>query len=275
MFSKKTVITIFLFFFVAVSGIFLVAITGKRGYHSVGPGFTPSFFQDVTTGSIRFVKDIWRHHFFLIHASKENDRLRKELSQARERENRCAEIELANQRLNNLLEFKEKEETKLVAAEIIGKDPSPWHKSVIINKGNADGVGKGMPVLVPEGVTGLVMDASEHYAKVLLVIDKSSAVDALVQRTRARGIVKGDPSGECVFKYALRKDDIREGDTVVSSGLDGVFPKGIRIGEISVVDRGSSGIFQAVKIVPFADFEKMEELLVVTDIPKHTFVNGR
>lgn len=275
MFSKKTVITIFLFFFIAVSGMLLISVTGKRGYHSVGPGFTPSPFQEATAGSIRFAKNLWRHYFFLIYVSKENDRLKKELGRARERENRCEEIEFANSRLRNLLEFKEKKDIKLVAAEIIGRDPSPWHKSVVINKGMADGVEKGMPAVVPEGVTGLVMDASDHYAKVLLVIDKSCAVDALVQRTRARGIVKGDPSGECVFKYALRKDEISKGDAVISSGLDGVFPKGMPIGEISRVDRGSSGIFQTVKIIPYADFEKMEELLVITEIPRHTFLRGR
>ena len=94
-----------------------------------------------------------------------------------------------------------------------------------------------------------------------------------MQRNRARGIIKGKFPDRCLLKYALRKHDIRAEDTVVSSGLDGVFPKGLRVGRVSRVVRQSSGIFQEVMVTPFVDFEKLEEVFVIVDLPKRKFVS--
>ena len=120
-----------------------------------------------------------------------------------------------------------------------------------------------LPVLVPQGIAGQIIDVSMHSSKVLLIIDQISSVDGLVQRTRARGIVKGGSAGRCFFVYALRKHDIKADDVIVSSGLDDVFPKGLRIGRVSNVSRNNSGIFQKVMVKPYVDFEKLEEVLVL------------
>ena len=125
-----------------------------------------------------------------------------------------------------------------------------------------------MPVVIPEGIAGLVTDVARNYAKILLVIDQNNAVDALIQRTRARGIIKGEPSGRLMLQYVLRKHEIQVGDVVISSGLDGVFPKGIRIGFVREVNKPDSGIFQQLAVTPYADFEKLEEVLVVLDPPE-------
>lgn len=261
MFSRKTVIVASVIFFIAATAI-VITISSMRRYHSIGP-MIPAPFQEVTTGSISYLKSLWRHYFHLVSVARENDRLKKKLSISRERENRCLEIEAANSRLRGLLEFRQNTPLDFIAAEVVGKDPSPWHKSITINKGGSDGVEKGAAVVVPEGIVGLVMDASDYYSRVLLIIDKNSAVDALVQRTRARGIVKGESGNSCIFTYALRKDDIQKNDTVVTSGLDGVFPKGLGIGEIADVDKGGSDIFQNVTVTPHVDFEKLEEVFIV------------
>ena len=117
-------------------------------------------------------------------------------------------------------------EAQSIAAEVVGKDPSPWYRTVIINKGSNDGVcGKVYRWAFPKGVAGQVIDVSAAYAKVMLIIDRNSAVDAFVQRTRARGIIKGESTCSCVFQYALRKDEVKVGDKIVASGLDGVFPE--------------------------------------------------
>ena len=110
---------------------------------------------------------------------------------------------------------------------------------------------------------GQIMAVSYHYAKVLLLTDRSSAIDALVQRTRTRGIVEGAAKAYCQFKYVVRKANIGVGDMVVSSGLDGVFPKGLRVGSVTETAKGPSGIFQEVSIRPFVDFERLEEVLVI------------
>lgn len=243
-----------------------LSITGRR-YHSRGPGqiaislITP--FQKITTSSISFMRNVWNHYFCLIAVKQENDKLKKALSRAIEKNNRFNETEIFNLRLRNLLNFQKNMAGQTLVAEVIGNDPSPWFKTIIIDKGKTDGVEKGLPVLVPEGIAGQVIDASPHSSKVLLVIDQISAIDALVQRTRARGIVKGGSTGQCFFTYALRKHDIRVGDTIVSSGLDTVFPKGLRIGKVSEVIKHNFGIFQEVIVTPCVDFEKLEEVLVV------------
>jgi rod shape-determining protein MreC len=110
---------------------------------------------------------------------------------------------------------------------------------------------------------GQIVSVADHYSKVLLITDGNSAVDTLVQRTRARGLVKGNPLGDCNLAYALRKNDVQPGDVLISSGLDGVFPKGLRLGAVKEVDQDSNDMFQDVTVIPFVDFEKIEEVLVV------------
>ncbi|MBW2365959.1 MAG: rod shape-determining protein MreC [Deltaproteobacteria bacterium] len=139
----------------------------------------------------------------------------------------------------------------------------------------SDGLKKGLPVIIPEGIAGHITEVTSHYAKVLLIFDQNSAVDAFVQRTRARGIVKGETTGRCVLKYVLQKHDIRVGDTVVSSGWDGVFPKGLRIGYVSKVVKRTSGIFQEIKVTPYVDFDNLEEVLVILNPPDYDFMSGR
>jgi len=123
-----------------------------------------------------------------------------------------------------------------------------------------------MPVLIPEGVVGQVIDAGGNYSKVLLIIDQNSAVDAVVQKNRARGVVKGVSSDRCILKYVVRRHDIEPGDNIVTSGFDGVFPGGLYIGYVEKIYQSSAGLFHEVEIKPYADFEKIEEVLVLKSI---------
>jgi len=259
------------FFFICC--IILISVSSRHPDATEGAGsVTIAFvspFQEAVTVSINFVRDIWKYYFSLASTAKENKNLKKSLAQAAEKNNQCIEIELSNQRLRKFLSFQITETIKTVSAEVIGKDPSPWFKTAIIDKGKADGIQKGFPIVVPEGIAGQVMAVSAHYAKVLLIIDRNSAVDALVQRSRARGIIRGRSAESCSLHYVLRKNDVRVGDEVVSSGIDGVYPKGLRIGYVSSVIRRNSGMFQAVDIKPSVDFEKLEEVLVVINSPEN------
>lgn len=267
MFSKKMVIIvvgILLLFF----NMTILSVTSKRGLSAptgiekvLIPIVAP--FQKAVSHSIRVVKEVWEDYFSLVHASKENRELKNALALSNEMKNRYKEIELFNSRLREFLKFKNQTNSEVLAAEVISKDSSAWFKTIMIDKGRLDGVEKGLPVVVPQGIAGQVIDVADRYSKVLLIIDRNSAVDGLVQRTRARGIVKGESDDICLFQYALRKEDVKAQDIIVSSGLDGVYPKGLLLGEVSGVVRRNSGIFQEVKITPFVDFEKLEEVLVV------------
>ena len=154
---------------------------------------------------------------------------------------------------------------RLLAAQVAAYDPSGWSQTIIINKGRKDGVAKGMAVIDSEGIVGHVIKDFDWSAQVLLLIDQSSAVDALVQRTRFRGIVEGDSTQTCSFEYVVRKADIQVGDTLISSGLDRVYPKGLRVGNVVSISKPASGLFQEVKVQPFVDFTTIEEVLVVLE----------
>ena len=266
MFSKRMLLVAAVIVLVAVN-VILLTITGKHTHAPAGFGrgviAVVSPFQKQLTAFVQSIKNVWNHYFFLIGTAEENDRLKKALGQSLQKINQCSETELANDRLRHLLGFEKEISQPMVPAQVVGRDPSPWSKTVIIDKGVREGVYQSAPVVVPEGIVGIVVEASSHYAKVLLLIDPNSAVDALVQQTRARGIVKGGGDDYCVFDYVLRKHSISVGDKVVSSGLDGVFPKGLRVGRISEIVRLNAGIFQKVSVTPYVDFEILEEVFVI------------
>ena len=269
MFSKKTVVIIGVVFLV-IANFLILAVVGQRAPSSAPGGLTITIlapFQNAFSQSSRFVRDIWRHYFVMVAASQENDRLKQQLARANEMRNVWVESRLANQRLRRLTDLEGTLEESVVFAEVIAKDPTTYFKTVIINKGGRHGLEKGMPALVPEGIVGQVIEVSGHYAKILLIVDRNSAVDALVQRTRARGMLSGASTEQCGLEYVLLKEDVQVGDTIVTSGMDGVFPKGLRIGDIQSVEARPNEMFHTINVAPFVDFGKLEELLVVLKKP--------
>lgn len=267
MFSKKTMVAAGVLILIVLN-VFVFSFTyirkstmGDVAVRTVLSVVAPIQQALSTTGS--FACGVWSHYFFLINVSRKNERLEKELAIAHEKSRHFREIALANERLRALVGLKENSDYRFISAEIIAKDPSPWYCTIVINKGSSSGVSKGLPVVASEGVVGQVISAASGYARILLITDRNSAVDALVQRTRARGIVRGKTKGTCWLDYALRQEDIRVGDVIVSSGLDGIYPKGWSIGRVSKVIRRNSGLFQDIEITPFIDFKKLEELMVI------------
>jgi rod shape-determining protein MreC len=268
MFSKRMILVALVIVLIAVN-IILLTITGKHAQAPSGLGrgvlVVVSPFQKQFTVFFNAVKDTWNQYFYLVSKAKENQQLKKALGQSLQQLNRFSETELANDRLRHLLGFEKEIPRPMIAAQVVGRDPSAWSKTIIVDKGTQDSVRQGAPVVIPEGIVGVVIEASTRYAKVLLLIDPNSAVDALVQQTRARGIVKGGGGDFCVFDYVLRKHEISVGDIVISSGLDGVFPKGFRVGRISEIVRQNAGIFQKVSVTPYVDFEILEEVFIIAE----------
>jgi rod shape-determining protein MreC len=266
MFSRKMVLVIVLIVLFSVS-ILLLSLNSRRPYVGAGSGRVSismvAPFQKMIVHAARFLNDIWGQYFFLITVAEENRELRRKLHEAAAVTYAYREATMANARLRELLDLKEKMAQPLIAAVVISKDPSPWFQTVLVDKGSDQGVTKGMPVITPYGIVGLVIDTTGDYAKVMLITDPNSAVDAIVQSNRARGIIKGGTSGYCVFDFVLRKHDLSIGEAVVTSGMDGVFPKGLPVGEVDHIVKHESGIFQDVTVTPFVDFERLEEVLIV------------
>jgi rod shape-determining protein MreC len=273
MFSKKMVLIIGVIVLITVNLIVLSATTKRHsafGLGNIGISFVAPF-QDLFTATVRFARDIWQHYFFLVSVSHENFALKRSLGEAVEKRNQWNESELANDRLRSLLNFQTNTANKVIAAEVIGKDPSAWFKTIIIDKGESDGLQQGLPVVIAQGIAGQVVETADHYSKVMLIIDRNSAVDVLVQRSRARGIIRGMSADQCRFDYVLQKHDVLVGDTVVTSGFDGVYPKGLRLGWVSEVAKPEAEIFQEITVTPYVDFEKLEEVLVVLVSQRHEF----
>ncbi len=219
-------------------------------------------FQMMVSRTIVFTERVWENYFSIVSAAQENSVLKKKLSQAMEKQNHYRELELENKRLRKFFNFQASVGDTFFVASVIGRDPSPWFKTIMIDKGMKDGLVKGLPVLVSEGIVGQIVRVSKNYSRVLLITDRSSAVDALVQDSRVRGIIRGNNTEDCIFKYVLRKDKIKPGDVIVSSGLDRVFPKGLRIGTVLNVEKNNSRLFQKVVVKTFVDFDTLEEVLV-------------
>ncbi|MCW7755090.1 rod shape-determining protein MreC [Desulfobotulus sp. H1] len=270
MFSRKFIL-VCLFFVLLAATLASLVLSGRHPRPAQGPGGVALTLmgplQHAASRSIAALGSVWQVYFDCVRQARENRELRKELALARENENYYLELSIANERLRSFLNFRETLDGEVLAAEIVGKDPSPWFKTFIVNRGRADGVRVGLPVVVPEGIVGQVVEVTGKYAKVLLITDRMSGVDALVQRTRARGVVNGSGASFCSFAYALRRYDVAEGDVVVSSGLDGIYPKGLRIGMVEAVVRGDEGIFQDVRVHPFVDFERIEEVMILLISP--------
>jgi rod shape-determining protein MreC len=193
--------------------------------------------------------------------------LRRELREQKREVSRLTEVQLENERLRKLLAFRPEVETEVVTARVVGADAIGLSRSLAIDRGTLDGVRKGAAVLAPEGVVGQVLLAGRHAARVLLITDHNSSVDGIVQRTRARGIVEGALGGGCGLKFVKRTERLEVGDLVVTSGMDGIFPKGLPIGHIASIDKRGQSLFQYATVEPTVDFGRLEEVLVARGAP--------
>jgi rod shape-determining protein MreC len=220
-------------------------------------------FQKASTLVIKNIQGVFQDYIFLTHLQKENVMLKQKVIELQKENHQMREMTLANERLKHLIGFREKISSPVIAAEVVGQDPSSWFKSLTLNKGERDGVLKGMAVISPEGVVGQILKTAPHYSSVLLITDYNSAIDTIVQRTRAKAIVEGKGENQCQLKYLFRTEEVAIGDIVVTSGLSGTFPKGLMVGEITKVEKAGQGSFQYAELVPSVDLTKLEEVLVI------------
>lgn len=218
--------------------------------------------QESLDRTIHGVADLWTGYLYLVDTAERNRVLVAENSSLRGAIARLDEIDLENQRLRRLLDFKEEQAVPGTPARIIAEDASSWFRTVTIDKGTDDGVEEGMPVVAAEGVVGRVVSSSSGHARVLLITDASSAMATLIQHNRARGVCRGQ--GERLsFEFVLRREDVAIGDRVVTSGMGGVFPKGLVVGHVTAHSRDQFNLFQTIEVTPAVDFSHLEEVLVL------------
>lgn len=209
----------------------------------------------------------WDRYVYLLGVEEENEHLRGRLQQLEGDLALLNEFRGENERLRKLLNFTEDSELKGVAGTVIGSDPTGWVRGIVIDKGTADGISVGMAVVHTRGVVGQVISTGPTSSRILLISDHSSGVDAIVQGSRVRGVVEGSGAQLCELRYVTREYPVKQGEVILTSGMDGIFPKGLIIGTVSAVEQSGGAIFQTVELKPAVDFTRLEEVLVVTSTP--------
>jgi rod shape-determining protein MreC len=226
--------------------------------------------QKGLNASIKSIRDAWLRYIFLVGSEEENKNLKKKINELKSVIISYQEGYLEAQRLKKLLSLTDDYNYNFIPARVIGREQAALSKTILINKGTVQGLKAGMPVVVPPGLIGRLVDVSWHASKVLLFIDENSNIDAIVQRTRMQGIISGAGSRGLILKYISKTQDVQEGDVIVSSGMGGVFPKGLLIGQVSHVDRLEASLFLKINVAPFVDFSKLEEVLVLASSENKT-----
>lgn len=257
-------IVLFLFILVPVIAIDTSTRAPRdyRFYDRVIVGIT-SPIQSTVSWCLEQIVSGFQNYLYLFHTHRDNMALLEENRRLLNTIANLRETQQENIRLRRLLQFEEKFNIQGVVARVVAKDVSTEFRSIRINRGESSGIRKSMAVVTNEGIVGRILRTTPNTSDVVTIVDLVSAVDAVVERSRARGIVEGLTDDICQLKFALRTDDIQPGDVLISSGLGGIFPKGVMVGTVSQVNRKPYGITQEVDVRPSVDFSKLEEVMVV------------
>lgn len=197
----------------------------------------------------------------------ELETLRKQNGQLRALNAQLEEAKLENDRLRALVGLAQSGQMKSLAAHVIARPVDSWEGVVTIDRGTADGVQPLMPVVGPAGLLGQTVDVTAHTARVRLITDQQSGVAAMLQKTRATGIIRGSLEGNLTLRFVSKNTTITPGDVVITSGLGGVYPKGLIIGNVAEVKRTPSDLYPYILVDPSAQLEGIEEVLVLTGAP--------
>jgi rod shape-determining protein MreC len=205
----------------------------------------------------------WKRYFWLWDVEKERDELLTRVKELEQSNAVLKELTRENTELRRILKFSQSYQLEGVAARVISRSPSNWTRTISIDRGIAHGLRPGLAVVDGKAIVGQVISVFSNSAKVLLLNDTASAIDVLLQSSRAAGIVEGRLDKPLELRYVVKESKVNLGEKIIASGLDGVFPKGLLVGEVNSVSSGSSGLFQSITVSPAVSFEKLENVFVV------------
>ncbi len=219
--------------------------------------------QRGATGVRDYISDIVQHYLLNVSASRDNAQLKKDFGELESELFKFKEVEKENKRLKELLEFNSEITLKKVLAEVVAWDASSEFKVIRINKGLKNGLKLQSTVITSSGLVGYVYRLTDNFADVLTILDRNNKVDAVLERIRSHGIVEGYSQDKCIMKYVSRRDSVVLEDLLITSGLGNVYPKGIKVGTVSRIERESFGITQYIEVRPSVDFSRLEEVVVL------------
>ena len=228
--------------------------------------------QRAATSVVSGAQDTWQNYFALQQIRRESESLRQEVAQLRIMLQQERALAQQSRTLQQVLELKDAVELRTTAAAVIGSAPDPQFRTITIGKGTQDGLQRDMAVVAPAGVVGRILMPSARASKVQLLIDRNAGAGVMIERSRAMGVISGSGMDELSLQagligldYVPSSADVKVGDRVVTSGVDGIYPKGFVVGEIQSVER-EAGEYR-IKVRPAVDFAALETVLVVLDAP--------
>lgn len=208
--------------------------------------------------------NVWHNYFYLRGVRAENRQLKAQIDELRLDQVRLSEDAEQAHRLQRLLSFREQVISKTVPAQVIGSSGSDLSRSVYIDKGSNDGIAPDMAVITAGGIVGKVLRVYPTTSLVLMINDQTSGVGAMLEKSRLQGVLKGTPDGAVVLERVMSDEKVSPGDTLLSSGGDQIFPKGVPVGTVAKVSPGHE-MFLNIQVKPAADLNRLEEVLVVTE----------
>ena len=256
----------FLFLAVMLGHILLISaqVSTKRGV-PVLEEVTFGVFAEVqraASSGIGGIRELWSGYVALRQVRAENEDLKRRLVEAQVQLQQQRALADRTRGLETLLDLRDRTTLQTVAAEIIGAAATPDFRTLTVDKGSRDGLRQDMAVISPNGVVGRVVVPSARAAKVQLLVDRNAAAGALIERSRAQGVVLGAGDGGLLMEYVPEVADVVVGDVVVTSGIDGIYPKGFVIGRVEAIEK-SGGAYRRIVVRPAADPSALEEVLVV------------
>jgi rod shape-determining protein MreC len=218
------------------------------------------------------VKSTAGEYLNLLRIKSNNKKLLKENEELKTRLNLFSENQNELDRLRNLLDFQKNTKMDLIPAQVIGRDLVTDHNTLTINKGTDHGLIEGQAVLTVTGAVGHVFKPSARFSHVMLITDRYSVVDAILQKSRARGLVEGKNKTSCVLQYVERTEEVKNGDLIVTGGLDNIFPKGFPLGVVTSVEKKTKSASLSIEVSPVVDSNKVEEVFVVKSAEQENFL---
>lgn len=262
---RRTGLRRWLLFFLLASFIVIVFTSSTGGRFGVFHQLTletlgplQGFFTKLSLSTTK-LKD---KYIALLNLEEENAQLRQDIAKLREQLDEYSVAYSRNRYLETALEFKQQNTFPKRMARVVGKDPSFWFQTLIVDRGENDGVVTGMVARTSQGVVGQVVQVSDNYSKILLANAPSSAIDAIIQNSRVRGILKGAGEQGYILHYVLKNAEVKVGDKIVTAGIGGVFPSGITLGTVSKVQSRRRGMFLDIVVEPAVDFSRLEFLYI-------------
>lgn len=260
--TKKRIILFALFIFLVFGLLTYQRIKGESRFLNFTL-YPLSIAEKGASAVIHTIKDIFHTYVMIFGKEQENRELQEIIDKLRQEKNELLEVSDENERLRKLLNLKKERADYVVTARAFARDPTNWFQSLWINKGTSSGIAKNMVAVTAVGPVGRVNRVFQEGANIILITDINSAVAVRLQSSRIEGILEGRGDNGCYLKYVSKTADVKLGESLVTSGLDGIYPKGLLVGYVTSVKKEGEEMFQVIEVEPAQNLNALEEVMIL------------